>query len=908
MINLFVNNTLVDLSEDFDLLITRSIADIKNPEQRSSDWSKTAKIPGTKTNNILFGGIFEVEHTVLGSGQFAPNFNPNKKADVVVLVDGFEQLRGFIRLIQINVLDHDFIEYECSLHGQTADLFTTLGNAKLSELNFDEYNHTLTSTNVTNSWDTSIVKNGSSQAFAYGEGYVYAQMLNKYGSQNTNTNQWRVDDHVPCLYAKTIVDKIMSNIGYEYTSDSFFTTSRFKRLIIPYTNFGFSIDESAVQSRLFQAQLGSTATYTLGQTLAFSNDSTGGNFDNGGNYNNSTYKYQVPNSGNYDFFLSLDADLTFAVAISTDYMSAVFGVYVNGILSKTIPIRSQFASNNNWHFELIKSVNINCNANDLVEIKFIQLYTSIYTAPALLGNSIIINSNTYFYNKVSALNFGYNNTLDFGLFFSGDFTQKDLLINFVKMFNLYIEQDINNPKKLRFVPRDDFYNGSAQDWTHKLDYSQSVQIVPMGDLEANPYVFTYKEGEDFYNKEYKQSTTKIYGDRIVRVDNDFVKQEKKIEITFAPTMLLSSGNRYYSIILNGNNDKGQLRCLYYGGVKTTQSYEVYNTTPTNVLNFTKYPLTLHIDDTDNMQFDLNFGMSNYILADKGLQFSNQNLVNVYWYKTIKEITDKNSKVFKGYFRINPYTWANIQFKDLYFFEGQYWRLNKITDYNPLQEGVYLCEFLLVTYYEPSTTNKKNVGVGATDILNDRFPFGKPIGFTGVTTGGVNIGDSGLDSKDNITVGNDHVSQGRFANTILGGTQVNIPIDFESVTAINCDTYSITESNRVYVENYPVVGAWLGSGKIVEIVHADSPYTALYDDYLIVGDCAGGNISVVLPAPSVSNKGKMFACKKLGNSHTLTITAGDGSILIDGATSHAITGNKATHQLISSGTKYFIIVE
>ena len=154
MINLFVNNTLVDLSEDFDLLITRSIADIKNPEQRSSDWSKTAKIPGTKTNNILFGGIFEVEHTVLGSGQFAPNFNPNKKADVVVLVDGFEQLRGFIRLIQINVLDHDFIEYECSLHGQTADLFTTLGNAKLTELNFDEYNHTLTDTNVTNSWDT----------------------------------------------------------------------------------------------------------------------------------------------------------------------------------------------------------------------------------------------------------------------------------------------------------------------------------------------------------------------------------------------------------------------------------------------------------------------------------------------------------------------------------------------------------------------------------------------------------------------------------------------------------------------------------------------------------------------------------------------------------------------------------
>jgi hypothetical protein len=370
-------------------------------------------------------------------------------------------------------------------------------------------------------------------------------------------------------------------------------------------------------------------------------------------------------------------------------------------------------------------------------------------------------------------------------------------------------------------------------------------------------------------------------------------------------MLFASENRYYSIILNGNNDKGQLRCLYYGGVKTTSAYEVYNTTVTNTLNFTKYPLTLHIDDTDNMQFDLNFGMSNYILADKGLKFSNQNLVNVYWYKTIREITDKNSKVFKGYFRINPYQWANIQFKDLYFFEGQYWRLNKITDYNPLQEGVYLCEFLLVTYYEPSTSNKKNVGVGATDILNDRFPFGKPIGFTGVTTGGVNIGDSGLDSKDNITVGNDHVSQGRFANTILGGTQVNIPINFESVTAINCDTYSITESNRFYVENFPQMGAYSCGGNVIEIDNTDSPYTSLYDDYLIVCDMTG-NISVILPNPS-ANKGKIFVVKKLGSPHTITVTAGDGSILIDTSTSHTITNNKEAHQFISTGTQYYVIV-
>jgi hypothetical protein len=308
-----------------------------------------------------------------------------------------------------------------------------------------------------------------------------------------------------------------------------------------------------------------------------------------------------------------------------------------------------------------------------------------------------------------------------------------------------------------------------------------------------------------------------------------------------------------------------------------------------------------------MQFDLNFGMSNYVLTDKGLEYSNQNLVNIYWYKTIKEITDKNSKVFKGYFRITPYDWANLQFKDLYFFEGQYWRLNKISDYNPLQDGTFLCEFLLVTYYEPTNATKKNVGLGSTDILNDRFPFGKPIGFTGVTTGGINIGDSGLDSKDNIIIGNDNVSAGKFANSIIGGTGVNIPPDFEYVTAINCTDYSIVEPQRFYVENYPMVGAWLAGGNVIEINHTNSPYTAVYDDHLIVCDNSGGNIDVVLPTPSASNKGKEFIVKKFGTSHQVNVTAGDGSILIDDATTHTINSNKAAHHFISSGTQYYVIV-
>jgi hypothetical protein len=344
--------------------------------------------------------------------------------------------------------------------------------------------------------------------------------------------------------------------------------------------------------------------------------------------------------------------------------------------------------------------------------------------------------------------------------------------------------------------------------------------------------------------------------------------------------------------------------LYFGGVKTTPIYEVFETAPTNVPNYTKYPLVLHIDDVTNMQIDLNFGMPLNVISGKGLSYSNQNLVNVYWYKTIKEITDKNSKILRAYFRITPYDWYTLQFKDLYFFEGQYWRLNKISDYNPLQNGVYMCEFLLVTYYEPTTATKKNVGIGSVDVLSDKFPKGIPIGFVAVSSGGLNIGNSALDSLDSITIGNDNISNAAYS--IIIGQKVNIPSGFEYVTAINCNDFSAVESNKVYIENFPQIGAYSCGGNFIEITNANSPYTCVYDDYLIVGTPTSTDISVILPTPS-TNKGKIFVVKKLGNPHKITVSAGDGSILIDGATTHDISNDKETHQFISTGTKYYVIV-
>jgi hypothetical protein len=874
MIELLINNQKVDLSDDFDISITRSIADIKEPQSRSSDWSKTITIPGTKFNNKVLGHIFEIGNEIIGS-----QFNPNKKADAVVLLDGMVQIEGFIRLTEIVVNDSKDISYNATIHGQTADLFTSLENAKLSDLNFSEYNHTMNITNVIDSWDSQIYINGTLTSFEYGRGYVWMQPLPKHNIQKVD--RWRVDDHIPCLYAKTVIDKIFDGLGYSYTSDSFFNTDRFKRLVIPYQYGGISETATGSTNRLFQAQFTGSTTLSPNDYFPFGNDSTGGNFDNGGNWDTTSYKYTAPASAQYSFNIDLERPS------SASDLYVGIEIVINGSIAGTGILF--FAAGQTT---LQQTTQVKLDSADEFQIR--------YKTSNSVATNLTLTANCYLYNQTTSNLLGYNNTIDFSQFFAGEFTQKELLLNFVKMFNLYIEE--TNTKELRIVPRDDFYDGSDIDWSAKLDYSQPTEIVPMGDLQANPYVFTYKDSDDEKNKLYKEQFDRIYGDMIVRIDNDFVKTEKKIEVTFSPTVMTQEGDRYYSWI---PKDDANFRVLYYGGAATTSAYYTFDQNPSTA-NTTKYPVTLHIDDPDNMQFDLNFGIPQRTDTYIGFEYSNQQLVNEYYFKTITEIADKDSKIFRGYFRITPNDWHNLRFNNIYFFENQYWRLNKVENYNPLQDGVFKCEFLLATYYEPFSRNTGAVGVGGYDgsgVQGNYFPTEGRGGFLGTSSGGINIGDNQGDD-DNISTGDGNNVQGSY-NTILGGTNVAIPRDFNNVSALRCTDFAVPEGDRVYVENYPVMGTWLGSGKITSIDNTDSPYSATYDDWLILCNTTSGSITVTLPDPT-DISGKMFVVKKTASANSVTINAGDGSVIIEDTTSHSQNAKGGYDQVVSDGTQYWII--
>ena len=104
---------VLDLS-DLDISLNYSLSEIKDITKRNSSYSKTISIPGSKNNNYWFGNLFDI------NSDFT-YFNPNKKTDAYlsvngqIVIDGFIQLRNIRKYYNVDS-EGDEIEYDIVLY------------------------------------------------------------------------------------------------------------------------------------------------------------------------------------------------------------------------------------------------------------------------------------------------------------------------------------------------------------------------------------------------------------------------------------------------------------------------------------------------------------------------------------------------------------------------------------------------------------------------------------------------------------------------------------------------------------------------------------------------------------------------------------------------------------------------
>lgn len=702
---IYIENNRLDLSQDLSSEFTYAIDDIQDFASRNTNFSKTIVLPGNAVNNKLFGHIFE-----FGSANFfnelddnvGYNFNATKAASCVIYVDKIQIFKGILRLLEITI-DRGTIEYECAVFGELGGFVNAIGNAKLEDLDFSQYDHAWNYTNIVDSW------NQASGTTANGYGYYYP--LIDYGQvSHSNKKNWNFSAFRPAMFVKEYMDKIITNAGYTYESQ-FFNTDFFKRLVIPNNQKDIKKNTTTGLNAAATVQTYYNTTEVQWTPISL------GNFTINGTNDTFTYTSATPFTGTITLsllgqVLSNGTILEFQLrkngtAIGSYIASPNLGDYFDF----TIDLSNQtIAQNDTISVHIISDIGGNGILVDSGQLLIIS--TTPQLVPLVYGDTIVIND-----------------TLPKGIF------QRDFLSSIVKLLNLYIVEDTTLDKHLIIEPFINFYEGTTNflqvndleenllvdnqdllllddsfaqhvDWSYKVDRNKAMKITPMGELNGRYFEYKYKSDSDFYNEDYSKRYNEGYADFIEDTGFEFSTDKQSAELIFSPTVIVGyqGEDKHFSTIFKLSNTQNtqsedkmesNIRILQVRKISGVSSWHIRNGGGNVGAALTTYGWGGHLDNPDTPTSDLNFGVPKEIYFTLSSQYPTANMYNAFWSSYVAEITDKDSKLLSCYLYLKLTDIFSLDFSKLIYIDGSLWRLNKVIDYNPTVPDSTRCEFLKV---------------------------------------------------------------------------------------------------------------------------------------------------------------------------------------------------------------------
>lgn len=931
MAEVIVEGRRLDVMEGLDFSFNYSIADVRDPNKRSTDYSKTIKCPATKSNDELFGNIWEVNISNpndQNSTNIEANFNPNKKAEARVLADGVEVMVGVVQLRAINILDGRY-DYEVVFIGKLKNIFSELGDKQLNDvddngtpyIDFSDLDHLYTYNNITSSWTNTT-------------GYVYPMI--DYGIrfeyENNGDRIYDIETWRPAVYMKDIVDRIFDFAGFTYTS-AFLDSAPFTKLISPFHAEDFTLTDDQIEARQFIAEsttdfdvLTGTTNTPIGNVnyelikLEYADFSDPNNL-----WDPTTNEYTCNAIG----FYSLTINSTFLATRTSLTPPLPVGVvpYILRVMLRRNSVES-VVDEVQFDLDMPNSLSVGATATTVLNwesqqallqigdelwIELLVDDVSYAFLPARISIEHLTGSRVS--NRVTeetifeGANVYMNN-------FVPEVKMKDVLLGLFKMFNLYVTVDPLNETNLIIETRDEYYaGGTVRDWTKKLARDKKINIKPLALLTGKEFVYTYDSDDDYYNKRYENARGNVYGTRTLEIDNDFLTNSTKVSVTFSATPLVNDGNtsRIIPKIYDEDIEDGakptdiNMRVLYYNGTISSAPYWTfrYNNETTSVTK-TVYPYAGHWDNPITPTLDLNFGLPKQLFYTTNgytgtLQVTNANLFNVYHRSHINEITDKDAKVLSGEFYLDPWDLQKLDFRDQIIIDNAYWRINNIKDYNPFKEGLTKVELFKVLEVVPqefetfTLGERGTIGTGGEkeDLPYDRkrsksnfnmFPIGK---------GSVNGKQNRVsDSANNFNIIGDEnfISSGSNKVSIFGnGNQVLFGAS--NVVIINSDNQVVSEDNVTIIDGKRT---W-------RYVDVDSDYDAK-DREFVLADATSAALTVTLP----SLEEDIWVCVKKTDSSAsnVDITAGvSGNI--DGSGTYSLTTQYQSVELYCDGSNWFI---
>ena len=119
---LYIDNMLVDLTDNISFPFTFQAKDFENPTLIKNSFTKTITIVGTKNNDKIFGEIYNFDRTQLYDEQkfSGAYFNPSIRTPFTLFNNGELVESGYIQLNSISIKDNT-VNYHITMYGGIGD-------------------------------------------------------------------------------------------------------------------------------------------------------------------------------------------------------------------------------------------------------------------------------------------------------------------------------------------------------------------------------------------------------------------------------------------------------------------------------------------------------------------------------------------------------------------------------------------------------------------------------------------------------------------------------------------------------------------------------------------------------------------------------------------------------------------
>lgn len=706
--------TTLDLEGAPSISLNLAVAKPGETMQRHAPYSQTFRLPFTSRNNQFFAHFYEV---TLTDG----DFDPTQKTDVLVFEDGVQVIRGSMQLRAVRLMAE---VYEVNVLGDVADLFAEMGSKLLKGVFLvpgstpptytTDYNYNQTASNfvlsqtLTNSIsigdqipDGTIIIPLADHGLSANQQPIVAQ--SNYGLMDANAlnNGVQVEMLKPAMKLRVLVDLIIRTNGFTYSSD-FFATDLFGSLYMTLASETERITTAPIGQ--CRAHLLNSTTYTA-NTVWFivpldSTTSVNG-FDDDGNFNTVSHAYICAQAGFHRFSGRARIRLNPSGAGEDVQVKARImrgNISIGSATGNVTSAQSQIELS--WIAQAV------CSASQAVVMQ-------IWFDGLALGSTIEVRGidgggqegPTYF-NCLYAP----GGQVDIPSLMPR-IKQKDFMRDLCQRFNLVIEADPDNPKRLYIEPYTDWISDGVDTyWTEKLDLDKERSLMPTSTLKSARILFSDKPSNDTGNAFYQDTQGIPFGTYDQDIDDDFATGELKNQPVFAPYLVYRIPtlqgdpdtvltnvliHRSYQIDGAGVKPAGQppklffatglqntVQTLYVGGTAFTQ-YQFcspYEESPASTSS-----QSLYWNSTD-LPYETDHALMTNGIPGVGLH-------QAYWAGYLSDIYDADARVFEAHLYLTPSDIRNVRFNDRFHILGAVYKLTEISGYQIGTGESTLCKFL-----------------------------------------------------------------------------------------------------------------------------------------------------------------------------------------------------------------------